>query len=45
MLRVERRPGPGETVTGADLALFPGSKGAYGIVTVDLCASTWKADR
>ena len=28
VLGVERRPGPGETITGADLALFPGGKGA-----------------
>src|SRR5215210_9330738 len=28
VLRVERRPEPGETVTDAELALFPGGKGA-----------------
>jgi len=28
VLKVERRPGPGETVTDAELALFPGGKGA-----------------
>jgi ribokinase len=28
VLRVERRPEPGETVSGAELSLFPGGKGA-----------------
>src|SRR5919107_4125982 len=28
VLRLERRPEPGETVTDAELALFPGGKGA-----------------
>ena len=28
ILRVERRPEPGETITGAELSLFPGGKGA-----------------
>jgi ribokinase len=28
VLRVERRPAPGETVTDAELSLFPGGKGA-----------------
>lgn len=28
VLRLERRPAPGETVTDADLTLFPGGKGA-----------------
>jgi ribokinase len=28
VLKVERRPGPGETVSGAELSLFPGGKGA-----------------
>lgn len=28
VLRVERRPGPGETVTDAELSLYPGGKGA-----------------
>lgn len=45
MLRVERRTGRGETVTGIDLALFPGGKRTYGIVTVSLYAFTQKADR
>jgi ribokinase len=28
VLKIERRPEPGETVTGAELSLFPGGKGA-----------------
>jgi ribokinase len=28
VVRVERRPGPGETVLGSDLATYPGGKGA-----------------
>jgi ribokinase len=32
VLRVERRPGPGETVTDAELSLFPGGKGANGAI-------------
>ena len=28
VLKVERRPEPGETVTSAQLSLFPGGKGA-----------------
>ena len=45
MLKVERRTGRGEAVTGVNLAFFPGGKGTYGIVTVSLYAFTQKADR
>ncbi len=32
VLRVERRPEPGETVTDAELSLYPGGKGANGAI-------------
>src|SRR5215212_3498713 len=32
VLRLERRPEPGETVTDAELSLFPGGKGANGAI-------------
>src|SRR5215203_1956334 len=32
VLRLERRPEPGETVTNAELSLFPGGKGANGAI-------------
>ncbi len=32
VLRLERRPGPGETVTDAELSLHPGGKGANGAI-------------